>query len=165
MRRLFFMRHAQPVEREAWAGEENDRPLAPDGVRDTEKAAGCLAAIGLRVDAVLSSPLVRALRTAEIVGAALKPPRKPVVDGRLAPGFGADALEDILDEREGLESFLFVGHEPDLGLVVGNLVSCPKIEFKKGALALVEIDDDGEDARLLWLIPQKVLAAASGRKT
>jgi phosphohistidine phosphatase len=157
MKRLFFMRHAQAVEREEWKGEENDRPLAGAGARDTARAAARLAGIGLQVDLILSSPLARAMRTAEIVGAALKPSRAPVAEERLAPGFDNDALDDILEERENTESILFVGHEPDFGLVVGELVSCPRIEFKKGALALVEIDDSGEDARLLWLIPQKAL--------
>jgi phosphohistidine phosphatase len=156
--RLFFMRHAQAAEREAWDGEENDRPLTADGILATQKAAASLAGIGLRIELVLTSPLARAMTTAAIVGAALKPPRQPVADDRLSPGFDSDALDELLDEHEGTESILLVGHEPDLGLVVGELVSCARIEFKKGALALVEIDEKDGQARLLWLIPQKVLA-------
>lgn len=156
--RLFFMRHAEAVEREDWKGEEADRPLTLKGERDTEKEARRLAEIGLQVGIILSSPLLRAMRTAEIVGAALKPPCRPVSDARLAPGFGGAQLEEILDDRSGLESIMLVGHEPDLGLVVGELISCSGIEFKKGSLALVETDLESGDAKLLWLIPQKILA-------
>lgn len=162
--RLFFMRHAQAAEREAWKGEERDRPLTADGARATESAASRLADIGLRIELILTSPFARAMRTAEIVGSALKPTRVPVADERLAPGFDNDDLDEILDEREGVESILLVGHEPDLGLIVGALAGCARIEFKKGALALVEIDEKDEQARLLWLIPQKVLAGIAEQR-
>ena len=157
--RLFFMRHAQTTERETWDGEEHDRPLTAEGMDATRKAAAGLAGMGLRIDLILTSPLARAATTAAIVGAALQPSREPVADGRLSPGFSTDDLEEILEEREGIESILFVGHEPDLGLVVGELVSCARIEFKKGALSLVELDEKDSLARLLWLIPQKVLTS------
>ncbi|MFA6504761.1 MAG: phosphohistidine phosphatase SixA [Treponemataceae bacterium] len=155
--RLFFMRHAEAVERDDWKGEEADRPLTEKGERDTGKEARRLAEIGLQVGIILSSPLIRAMRTAEIIGAALKPPLKPLPDERLLPGFEGGALEQILEDWSELESILMVGHEPDLGLVVGELVSCSGIEFKKGALALVETVPDSDDAKLLWLIPQKIL--------
>ena len=111
--RLFFMRHAQAVEREEWKGEENDRPLAAEGVKDTEREARRLAEIGLHIGVILSSPFARAMRTAEIVGAALKPPMKPIPEERLAPGFDGDDLDEIIEERSDFESILMVGHEPD----------------------------------------------------
>ena len=155
--RLLFMRHADAVDRENWKQDDFSRPLSARGERDTAKAAERLAAIGLRVELILSSPLARALRTAELVAAAIRPARGPLTDDRLAPGFDEDALDDILEEQGKLESILFVGHEPDFGLVVGSLVGAAHLEFKKGALALADWKPDTGEARLLWLVPQTIL--------
>jgi len=155
--RLFFMRHSEAVEKDHWKGAERQRPLSEAGERNTVKAAERFASIGLHLDLIVSSPLARALRTAELMGAALGKPLVPIADERLAPGFDEDALDDILDEYDGNESILLVGHEPDLGLVAGSLSACARIELKKGALALVDLDTDTGEGRLLWLVSQNLM--------
>jgi phosphohistidine phosphatase len=155
--RLFFMRHSEAVEKEHWKGAERQRPLSVAGERNTVIAAERFASIGLHLDLILSSPLTRALHTAEIMGEAFGKTLVPIADERLAPGFDEDALDDILDEYDGSESILLVGHEPDLGLIAGSLSACARIELKKGALALVDLDTDSGEGRLLWLVPQNLM--------
>ena len=151
------MRHSEAVEKEHWKGTERLRPLSEAGERNTAKAAGRFAGLGLHPDLILSSPLTRALRTAELMAEAFGKPLVPIADERLAPGFDEDALDDILDEYSGKESILLVGHEPDLGLIAGSLSACARIELKKGALALVDLDADTGEGRLLWLVPQNLM--------
>lgn len=151
------MRHAEAVEREKWKGIDRLRPLSDAGERDTARAAERFAGLGIHLDLIICSPFARALRTAELIGAALEKPLVPVTDERLAPGFDEDMLDDILDEREGIESMLLVGHEPDLGLIVGSLAGCVRIDLKKGAFALVDIEAESGEGRLLWLVPQRLM--------
>lgn len=160
--KLMFMRHAAALDRAEWRGEDALRPLTTEGAANTAKAAARLAEIGVKPNLIVSSPLVRARETARIIGAAFTPPIEPIEDQRLAPGFDETALDELIEElredQEDLKSVLFVGHEPDFGLVCGSLSGGAAIAFKKGTLALIDYDPDTEDGRLLWLVPQKLLS-------
>ena len=53
---------------------------------------------------------------------------------------------------------MLVGHEPDFSETIGHLIGGGRLDLKKGALALVELEDRASTAgRLLWLIPPRVL--------
>lgn len=75
---IYIIRHGQTElnTRNALQGR-SDHPLNETGIRQAEEAAERLK--GVRFDAVYSSPLIRALRTAEII----VPGLQPVIDDRL----------------------------------------------------------------------------------
>ena len=79
---LHLLRHADAGDPAAWAGDDADRPLSPKGERQAERLATFLADRGFAPDAIISSPLARARRTAEIVGGRLG--IDVVIDERLA---------------------------------------------------------------------------------
>ena len=66
-RHLHLLRHADAGDPEAWRGDDAARPLSPKGEAQAERLGAFLAGAGFRTDAVISSPKVRARRTAEIV--------------------------------------------------------------------------------------------------
>lgn len=119
--------------------QDEPRRLTDVGRRRMRDAAAGIVRLGLTFDAVLTSPLTRCRQTAEIVAGALG--RVAVSDDRLRPGLDVDALIDLLLEYPEAESVLVCGHQPDLTLVTSDLVSGGLVEFKKGSLALVELDE------------------------
>ena len=93
---LYLIRHALAEERsDAWP-DDAKRPLTGDGMARMRKAVRGLARIGLSVEVVLSSPLVRARQTAEIVASGLDPRPSLVNIDSLAPdGSFAAVLADL----------------------------------------------------------------------
>ena len=129
--RLFLVRHA-----EAAPGEPDElRPLTLAG-RKTARALGArLAKQGLKPDAVLSSPLLRARETAAELGRALG--CAPEADERLAPGATAADLRDAVAGRG--EAVVVVGHQPDCGLIVAEIAGGSPPKFPPGGMAALEL--------------------------
>lgn len=156
---LFFLRHGEAQGREEWKGDDEERPLSEEGAARMRREAKTLAGLSLGVSLILSSPLVRALETAEIVAAALGLKDSPLTDRRLAPGFNATALREILSEHAGAAALLLVGHEPDFSETIEACIGGGRVECKKGGLARLDITDPLRPrGSLLWLLPPRVLA-------
>jgi phosphohistidine phosphatase len=143
------------------AGPENGfrdefRELTDEGRTKMQAAAAGIAQFDLGFETLITSPLVRCAQTAEIVGAALS--LTPRQDKRLRPGLDVAGLLDLLLEYPGAESVLVCGHQPDLTRVTGALCLGGLIEFKKGALALIELPEVRErSGYLVALYPPAAL--------
>src|SRR5436309_4247704 len=75
---LYLVRHGVAEQRgEAWP-DDSKRPLTEQGISRLRKSARGLARIGVGFDVILTSPLVRARQTAEVVAGALDA-RPPIV--------------------------------------------------------------------------------------
>ncbi len=156
MSRLYFLRHGL-ADRSAWNGPDFERPLTPRGVEKMHAEGRRLAAIGLQVDRILTSPLRRTFQTAEIVASYLRAPLE--VYPRLAPGFDIRQLERVLEEHPG-KTLLLVGHEPDCSMTIGALMGGGVVVCKKGSLARVDLYAlHPPRGTLVWLLPPKALAA------
>jgi len=154
--RLYFLRHGKAVSRTEWDAADELRPLTPEGEDEVRRVAAALVGLGVAPDAIVSSPLARARRTAELAAAALGP--APVLDERLAPGFDVDALAGILEGLGNENAIMLVGHEPDFSDVVEALTG-GRVVCKKGGVARVDVDGSGLGrGRLVWLLPPAVLA-------
>jgi phosphohistidine phosphatase SixA len=121
---LTLLRHGIPVEPERWSGIETTRPLTPAGRAQVEEVVAKLMDSGkLAVDAIWSSPFARCEQTARIVADALGLPLA------LSPALasGAVLLRSLPriqgDPARWPERLLCVGHSPDLGNLIGELVS------------------------------------------
>ena len=77
---LYIIRHGQTElnSRHVLQGR-SDHPLNEAGIQQAREAARRLQSLGIRFDRVYSSPLIRAVQTAEIV----VPNTEPVIDERL----------------------------------------------------------------------------------
>jgi phosphohistidine phosphatase len=129
--RLYLVRHA-----EAAQGEPDDlRPLTVAG-RDAARALGVrLAAEGVRADALLTSPLLRARETAAELGRALG--REPEPDERLAPGATASDVREAVSGRGA--TVVVVGHQPDCSEIAAELSGAPPPAFPPAGLAVLEL--------------------------
>src|SRR5438874_1199583 len=113
--KLYVMRHG-PAAKRGSGVDEFSRPLTPEGEQQTAAAARGLARLGLADVLILTSPLTRALRTAELVALGLTPDRPPRVLDALAAGSSPGEIRKVLKPFE--TDLLIVGHDPDLSLLV-----------------------------------------------
>lgn len=154
----YFLRHGIAVEPDEWTGRDFDRPLTHDGIERMKFEARAIAALSLQLDVIVTSPLLRARQTAEIVADRLKLRDEIVEDERLANGFDAKRLSEILGEHDKAEAIMLVGHEPTMSATIGRIVGDAQVELKKGAFAGVALSDaSATRGTLSCLIPPKVL--------
>jgi phosphohistidine phosphatase len=155
---LYFLRHGPAGANGAWDGDDADRPLTDRGRELTQRVAQRLAASGVTVDAVVTSPYARALQTAqiaaEVLGAA-----PPETDELLRPGFDLPALAAILHRHADAERLMLVGHEGDFSSAIGQLVGSADLVLRKAGVAMVEIPDPSVPrGTLRLLVPPSLLA-------
>jgi len=159
---LYFVRHGLAEERgDAWP-DDTKRPLTDEGMSRLRKAARALARLGVAIDVVLTSPLVRARQTAEIVAAGLDPRPSLVNVDSLAPDGNFTTLVADLEKHARKTRIALVGHEPMLGELAARLIgSRHPIEFKKGAVCRIDLEDlpPAGPADLRWMLTPKILRA------
>jgi phosphohistidine phosphatase len=156
--KCYFLRHGVAVEPDEWQGSDSDRPLTREGRARMEREAKAIAKLSLDVDCIVTSPLLRARQTAEILAARLDLRDRLVEDARLAAGFNPQRLREILEAHVDARSIVLVGHEPTMSATIGRLIGDASIELKKAALACVELTGGSAAGTLLFLIPPKLLA-------
>ena len=155
--KLYFLRHGLAADRDEGAGDA-DRSLTLQGREKMVRQAAAMARLGLEVDLIMTSPLLRARQTADIVASKLKVLDKLVQDKRLGPGFGPGHLADILGSSSGAKALMLVGHEPDMSETISFLIGGGRVLMKKGGLARVDICSVTElRGELIWLIPPAVM--------
>ena len=150
--KLFLLRHGK-ADWPDWEAPDDERPLTGEGIEEMQLVAGALKRLKAAPDLILTSPLPRASRTAEIAGKALGVPVEQRVE--LQPGFNRRQCDAILAARPEFD-VLLVGHEPDFSRLIRSLTG-GRVKFSKAATAAVELGDDMPAARLLWLFPAKTL--------
>jgi phosphohistidine phosphatase len=133
---LYFLRHGKAGQPQAH--HDDDRQLTPRGVTALRGGAPIWRRLDLRPDVVLSSPLPRALQTAELFVEGVGLSQPPVVDDRLRPGASWNDLDAATAEHSGAQRVMFVGHEPDLSAAVEELTGAAAIRLRKGGLAGLE---------------------------
>ncbi|MGB8519838.1 MAG: phosphohistidine phosphatase SixA [Candidatus Tumulicola sp.] len=157
--KCYFLRHGLAADPARWEGRDADRPLTREGKDRMAREAKSIAALSLKLDAIVSSPLLRAQQTAEIVAAQLGMPVQ--TDPRLGIGFDIRALGEILAERRSCDAVMLVGHEPGMSMTIGAASGGSRVVLKKGGLACLEFGDvEGCHGELLWLVPPKILAGS-----
>jgi phosphohistidine phosphatase len=154
---LFFVRHGL-ADRSAWEDDDFKRPLTPEGRAKIEESARRLRDIGFQPKRIVSSPLTRALQTAEILADVLELKGSLVVDERLDPRFDVTCLRALLAENPDADSLAFVGHEPSFSEVIGELIGGGMVVCKKGSVARVDLESpQSNHGELVWLLQPKIL--------
>ncbi|HEY6835186.1 MAG TPA: phosphohistidine phosphatase SixA [Gaiellaceae bacterium] len=128
---LFLVRHAEAAD-----GEPDElRPLTADGRRAARALGERLASEGIRPDAVLTSPLLRARET----GTELARPAglEAEADERLAPGATADDVKAAAGGRG--ETVVVVGHQPDCGRIAAALTGGEEPRFPPAGMLAIEL--------------------------
>ena len=152
--RLWLVRHAVAVERIPNGLEDADRKLTPKGRRHFKALARLLAASGNVPDLIITSPLVRAVQTTEILRHEAGLKKKHVrVEKFASPGMDARRLVRALRNLEA-ETVAVVGHEPDMSAVAKQMLSGGRLLFGKGHIACIEFEDGPtlKSGHLAWFL-------------
>ena len=159
---IYFLRHANAGEPRLDSASDEKRPLDKLGIKQSHDIGRVLAALEVKLDTIISSPLLRALQTAELVAEELGHKSKIVTDAALRPEAGYEKFEDLLRRHSGKKAIMVAGHNPSMTDFLNRLLtggsSLNVIEMKKGAVAKVETDDR-DSAALKWYLPPKVARA------
>ena len=124
---IWLLRHGDAED----GSPDSERPLTKKGREQSRAAGAALKALGVKIDACLTSPKVRAAETARIVCEPLGV--EPQLEPKLAGGpFDPEALAAGLGDE-----VLLVGHDPDFSMAVHSLTGA-QVRMKKGGLAGVE---------------------------
>lgn len=154
---LYLMRHANAGLTRENLQLDNKRGLIKEGKDQCMLMARVLSALKVQVDVVVSSPLKRALQTAQFVATELGIEGKIEISTALAPGGEYPAFQDLISKYVDREGVLAVGHNPNLFQFLGRLVTGnggANLRMRKGAIARVDLDR--HPPQLQWIIDPRL---------
>jgi phosphohistidine phosphatase len=148
---LYFMRHGKAGHFSS-APDDDERQLTTAGIDALRAAASIWRRLNLRPDLVLSSPLSRALKTAELFMEGMGMPGEPVIDDRLRPGANWGDLARAIAAHPEARRVMFVGH--DLWQAASVLTGASSVRLRKGGIVCVEFPGVAEPGagELAWLL-------------
>jgi phosphohistidine phosphatase len=157
---LYLVRHAIAEARgDAWP-DDRKRPLTEEGMSRFRKSARGLSRLGVSLDVILTSPLVRARQTADILGGVFEQRPHIVAVESLIPGESYQSLLTDLEKHSKRTQIALVGHEPGIGELAARLAgSRHPFEFKKGAVCRIDVDSlpPGGPGKLRWFLTPRIL--------
>ncbi len=165
---LYLMRHANAGMPRGNPTLDAKRSLIKEGKEQCVLMARVLSALKVQVDVIVSSPLKRALQTAQYVGTELGYDGKVEISSALAMDADFADFQKLLAKYADREGVLVVGHNPNVFQFLGRLISGnggAAIRMRKGAIA--HIDFANHPPRLHWLIDPRTARAiyASAQKS
>ena len=157
MMQIWLVRHAIAVEPEEFPGTDAERPLTEKGIRKFKEFAEWLAEEATGPEIILTSPLVRAVQTAELLAKAFGHKKKEVVqESTLGPGCTPHAILEAA-ASQGVGRVAIVGHQPDLAINTAALLGGGEVVFDKGCVAAIELPRLAVGSgRLLWFVGPKL---------
>ncbi len=150
--RLTVLRHGEAVDRERWHGDDSQRPLTKEGAKEAVKVLKAAKRI-LKAHEIWTSPWLRARSTAELASTVLKLPLRETA--WLAGG--AEAIKDRAGHLRDDFDVILVGHEPDLGELIGYLIGGPAVGLRKAGFAVLKGEPRPGGMTIATLIGPKAL--------
>jgi phosphohistidine phosphatase len=160
---FYVMRHGVAVTRDS-AGfpDDSKRPLTPEGKQKMRKITAGLKRAGFDVDWIVTSPLVRAVETAEIVAEVMGNNVPVDFCEALKPAGSAESLIAFIAKRPNRKRVMVVGHEPDLSEMAARLIGAARhanLAFKKGGCCLITFDEfpPTSPGQLVWWLTPRLM--------
>jgi phosphohistidine phosphatase len=159
---LYIIRHGEAVRLGGAVSRDADRTLTPRGEEDARRLGKALARIDNSVRLIMTSPLLRAVETGRLVGAAFASGLAVQPSDRLVPGFRHKALLEEIALRSDEGSVALVAHQPDLTQFISWLIAddaSASIGMPPAAAAHVRIAPPVQfgEATLRWLLTPEIL--------
>ncbi len=152
--KLHIIRHAEAVDQSSTLPDDY-RYLTCRGRTRFRRVAESLKKCGIDPELIVSSPLVRAVQTAEIMAETIRFSGEVTILPLLAGGFQFPHFKEYLEEIAHVRELVVVGHEPDIGRMVGELLDHSPCSIKKGGVVSLKIKLQLQEetiARFLWMV-------------
>lgn len=158
---IYFLRHANAGSKHfSDPSQDEKRPIDEMGQVQSHDVGRALAFIGVTANVVISSPLTRALQTANIVAQEIGYDEKVLLDEALRPEATFEQFKALLNRHKDKPAVMVVGHDPSMTEFVNRVLSgggpLAAVEMKKGGVAKVE-KVLRRPAVLRWLLTPKVV--------
>jgi len=145
---IILIRHAKAESRDANTWPDDDvRPLTAEGRAEQRAATRAMKKMGIKFDFLVSSPLLRARETTDIVAKGYRWAEAPQVADELGHGYSPGAVVKLLAKFPPSAVVALVGHEPDLSDLTAALVTKDgrlNIAVKKSGVVGIEFDGPAE---------------------
>jgi phosphohistidine phosphatase len=154
---LYLMRHADAGIRRGNPALDAKRALVKEGKDQCILMARLLSALKVQADVIVSSPLKRALQTAQLVGTELGYEAKVEISPALGPEADYAAFLQLVEKYSDREDVLMVGHNPNLFKFLGQLITGnggAGVRMRKGSVARIAMDR--HPPLLQWLIDPRM---------
>jgi phosphohistidine phosphatase len=155
---VYFLRHASAGKSMLNPKKDERRPLDEEGTLQSRYIGRLLAGMDVQVDQIISSPLKRARQTASLVANELAFEQAVQLEDALRPEAGFEQFQAMLARYRKYEAVMVVGHNPSFTEFLSKSISsgagAPQIDFKKGAVARVEMN--GKTGTMQWLVTPKI---------
>lgn len=152
---VFIIRHGIAIDEAPGLGDE-DRYLTPEGRRKTQAVGALLRKQIGGLDRILTSPLVRAVQTAEIIARELECDDVRVAMS-LRPAGSMSKVDAALVDASDAKRVALVGHEPGMSAIAAHLlgVSAFPRAFKKSGVCAITLRGTGAPGVFEWFIVPK----------
>src|SRR5438270_7698383 len=141
---VYFLRHASAGKSMLNPKKDERRPLDEEGILQSRYVGRLLAGLDVQVDQIISSPLKRARQTASLVANELAFEQAIQIDDALRPEAEFEQFQAMLARYKKYDAVMVVGHNPSFTEFLSKSISggagATHIDFKKGAVAKVDID-------------------------
>jgi phosphohistidine phosphatase len=157
---LYLIRHGLAAERGEDYPDDSKRPLTHEGIARLRKEAKALDSLDVAFDLILSSPLVRARQTADILAEAMKSKPPVATTDALTPAGGPAAVVQELGRHMKKARLALVGHEPNMGELAAHLTGAKvPLPFKKGAICRIDFSvfPPKGKGQLVWFVTPRML--------
>lgn len=159
---VYLVRHAEAIELDNEIVEDNFRYITPFGRKRAISSAKKAKELGVKFDLILSSPLVRAVQTAEVFAHTVgyKGEIKTAIE--LMGGNTFSRFLQMLKRNERFESIGLFGHAPDvnnfaINMLKHNGVHELKINFRNSSVCKIIFDLEKEEGEFGWFLKSDTL--------
>ncbi len=151
---LYLVRHAEAKS----AVEDPDKPLTDRGLEDIERVADFAARSGLKLCCIFHSDKLRAVETARVLAARLKPSKGAFESDGLRPMDDPGVIARRISDKG--RDMMLVGHLPHMGRLAALLLTGDKersvVNFSNACIVNLRKDDDGQWT-IGWMLTPEVL--------
>lgn len=160
---IYLLRHGIAEDQKP-GGRDEDRELTPEGKKKLQDVLRAARQAEVSPSLILTSPLRRAIQTAELAAGVLGYKDDLLRTKALEPGSSTKCVWEEVRVHKNVRELMMVGHEPLFGSLTAYLLGTPalQMDFKKGAVARVDVEQFGPEPRgvLKWYLIAKLAGRA-----
>lgn len=155
---LYLIRHSE-AEKISPLKKDYDRELTAEGIQLLKTAVEYWKIIIPSFDMIVSSPLVRAVQTSEIIAKGFNYSKEVIKDNNIAAGASTSDVIELVNSIN-VENIAVIGHQPDLSNHVSNFISTNgcSLHFPPAAICKIRFNGQAKYAKgeLIYLIPPEI---------